>query len=126
MEARAFAPDGKSLVGHVTGPKARFLARFDAATGREVWRQDVRHAGEITSTPDGTLLYNGSPVSSDGPGRWRRLEFATGKPVGAAVDAGYGSEIALRPDFKVIAVGGLTGLVSQWDLTTGKRLDASA
>jgi WD40 repeat protein len=126
MPVLAVSPDGRWLVGQATSPQDRFLARFDTATGKVRWRLNVTQVSELAVTADGSaVLYYGSPIGKSGPNRWRRLDAATGKPIGPETEPEYGHEVALRPDMKRLAVGGFAGHISQWDLTTGRRLDAA-
>ncbi|HKB03183.1 MAG TPA: hypothetical protein VKD90_13235, partial [Gemmataceae bacterium] len=42
------------------------------------------------------------------------------------LDAGYVNTASVRPDGKVLAIGGFHGHITEWDLTTRQPLDASA
>jgi WD40 repeat protein len=124
----AFSPDGKDLVAEISSPVPNHVLRFEAATGKVRWKHETNRAKELAFTPDGSrVFYYGTrgPDRTD-PTLWHWLDAATGKPIGDTLDADYGHEVAVRPDGKVLAVGGFHGHISQWDLTTCKRLAASA
>jgi WD40 repeat protein len=121
----AFSPDGKDLVAEIGAPDR--VVRFVAATGEVKWKYDTVRADELTFTPDGrAVFYWGTAGSRRRSSRWHWLDADTGKPLRLEMDTEYGHSVAIRPDGNVLAVGGLTGLISQWDLTTRKRLDTSA
>ena len=123
----AFSPDGKDLGAVLSNPVPHQVIRFEAATGKVRWSYETDTAKEPAFTADGkTVMYWGTGAGRGDPLRWRRLDAATGKPVGSATDTGNGNEVAIRPDGKVMAVGGFYGHVSQWDLETGKRIDAAS
>jgi WD40 repeat protein len=118
----AFAPDGRDLVV-VAGAG---VVRVEATTGKARWSYASARADELTFTPDGReLRYFGKGENPIDESLWRWLDAASGKPLGRTMDADLG-EVATRPDGKVQAVGGSYGQITQWDLTTRKRLPASA
>jgi WD40 repeat protein len=121
----AFSPDGKDLVAEVSNPVPNHVVRFEATTGKVRWTYEAASAKELAFTADGKAVrYWGTDADQKEMYRWRQLDAATGKPVGRLLDTGSGNEVDVRPDGKVTAVGGFYGHVSQWDLETGKRLDA--
>jgi WD40 repeat protein len=123
----AFSPDGKDLGAVLSNPVPHQVIRFEAATGKVRWSYETDTAKEPAFTADGkAVMYWGTGAGRSDPHRWRRLDAATGKPVGSGTDTGNGNEVAIRPDGKVMAVGGFYGHVSQWDLETGKRIDAAS
>ena len=122
-----FSPDGRELVAEVGSPGPNHVVRFEAATGKVRWTFNTETAKELAFAADGkAVLYWGTAADHKEMYRWRRLDAATGKPVGSGIDTGTGNEVATRPDGKVMAVGGFYGHVSQWDLETGKRSDATS
>ena len=123
----AFSPDGKELVAEVSNPVPNRVVRFEAATGTVRWTYETAAAKELAFAADGKAVrYWGTDADHKEMYRWRRLDAATGKPAGPAIDTGTGNVVAIRPDGKVMAVGGFYGHVSQWDLETGKRIDAAS
>jgi WD40 repeat protein len=122
-----FAPDGTDLVAVVSNPGPNRVIRFEAATGKLRWTFEAERSTELGFTPDGKALrYWGKAAGDRDTYRWHWLDSATGKPLPESMDTGYWHEAAVRPDGRVIALGGLHGHVSQWDLTTRKRLDAAS
>jgi WD40 repeat protein len=120
----AFSPDGKDLVAEISSPGPNHVARFDAESGKVRWKFDTERAKELSFTSDGkSILYHGQGAHQLDPEVWRWRDAATGKSLDRTMDADYGHEVAIRPDGKVLAVGGFHGHISQWDLTTHKRLD---
>src|SRR5262249_6431754 len=124
----AFSPDGKDLVAEISSPGPNHVARFDAETGKVRWTYSTARAAVPGFTSDGqSILYHGQAVNRHDPEVWWWLDAATGKPLDRTMDADYGHAVTIRPDGKVLVVGGFHGHISQWDLTTYKRLeDASA
>jgi WD40 repeat protein len=122
-----FSPDGTELVALIYTNPGYNIARLDASTGKVKWKYATFRADDIAFSADGkSVFYFGSAGIRAEAGRWHWLDAETGKQLGQVMDAGYGHSIALLPDRKVLALGGSDGLISQWDLTTRKRLDASA
>ncbi|HKB02356.1 MAG TPA: PQQ-binding-like beta-propeller repeat protein [Gemmataceae bacterium] len=120
-----FSPDGKDLVAEIGSPDC--VARFDATTGKVRWKHPTGRGDELNFTADGkAVFYWGTVDNRPAVSRWHWLDADTGEPLGLTMDAEYAHSVAVRPDGKLLAVGGLGGLVSQWDLNTRKRLDASA
>jgi WD40 repeat protein len=117
-----FSPDGKDLVIVDRGD----IIRLDAATGEERWRHFESLAQSPVFAADGlTVRYFGTAGDAEPRFAWRWLDAKTGKPLDRILHADHGLT-ADSPDGKVMAVGGYSGHISQWVLTTGKRLDASA
>ena len=111
-----FSPDGKTVVAYVSHSGPARVTLFDAETGAVRWNHEVIGTARLRFTADGReILFL--------KGRWHRLDSATGKPVGNAMGAEYGHDVAMRPDGKVLALGGYHGHISQWDLVTHKRID---
>jgi WD40 repeat protein len=111
--ARAFMPDGRSLV-LATGKAIRIV---DALTGRSR-RTLVVHRGEVFGpvvTPDGKTL-----VSAGTEATIRFWDLVTGKER-HHIDGDYGFAdcLALSPDGKTLASGGWPGVVRLWDMGRG-------
>ncbi|HJZ92482.1 MAG TPA: WD40 repeat domain-containing protein, partial [Gemmataceae bacterium] len=123
----AFSPDGKDIVAEISSPGPNHVARLDAESGKVRWKFDTERAKELRFTSDGqSILYQGQAGGRLDPEIWRWLDAATGKPLDRTMDADYGHTVTIRPDGKVLAVGGFHGHISQWDLRTRKRLDDSS
>jgi WD40 repeat protein len=124
----AFSPNGKDLVAEVAVPGPNGVARFDPATGAERWRFVTGgRARGLAFTPDGReVRYWGNGGSREDPEVWRWLDAATGKPVHRTLDTGTVCDTTVSQDGKLLAICDYHGHISQWDLTTCKRLDASA
>ena len=118
----AFSPDGKDLVASVHAGSDADVIRFDAATGKERWKFRTHSAHDLFFTTDATaILYFGPERVRDDAYRWHWLDAATGKLLDQRMDTGW-SVVDVRPDGKVMAIGGFHGLVTLWDLATRKRL----
>jgi WD40 repeat protein len=118
--ALAFSPDGKDVVAAVG---SRVL-RCEVATGRLGWEFEASAARRLWWAPDGkTVVYWGCRPGNTDPNCWHLLDATTGKHLGRAIDVGRWAESAPRPDGRVLAIGSYAGHITQWDLTTQKRLD---
>jgi WD40 repeat protein len=101
--------------------------RFDAATGKEKWTIPAGRAKDLTFEQDGkSIRFYGHIDESEQNECWRWLDADTGKPLPRTMEAEHGYSHAIRPDGKVIAIGGYYGHIAQWDLQTRNQLDASA
>jgi WD40 repeat protein len=121
----SFMPDGSEIVACVNardGGETQ-VVRFAATNGDTRWISRMQSAGKLFVTATGSaVVYFGRPRKSNEPYRWHWLDAATGKALDRSMDTGW-QEPALRRDGKVLALGGQYGHISQWDLTTRKRLD---
>lgn len=107
----AFAPDGKHLFAAVDNHSLRC---WDAATGREVWKND-HWARLVAVSPDGKLL--ASDTYQDGP--LRLWDAATGAAV-ATLDGGtrvWSRQVGFSPDGRTVAHGRNDGVLL-WDVGT--------
>ncbi|HJT78769.1 MAG TPA: WD40 repeat domain-containing protein, partial [Gemmataceae bacterium] len=111
----AFAPEGRLLAacGHREGLGAgqHFLGLWDADTGREVRRLEMR-GGAPALSPDGRLV--AALAFKDQVRLW---EVATGKPYFAFTSPDAASRLAFSPDGKTLACAGRIAL---WEVASGK------
>jgi WD40 repeat protein len=122
----AFSPDGEDLVAAVHAKGDTDVTRFEAGTGKVRWTYPTESAHDLFFNRDGSaVVYFGPARDRRDPYQWHWLDAATGKSLGRSMDTEW-QEAALRPDGKVLALGGRLGHVTQWDLTTRKRLDAAS
>jgi WD40 repeat protein len=119
----AYTPDGKDLVARVNSRNGNetHVVRFEAASGDARWTFPSDSATEFVVTAK-AVAYFGRPRLSNEPYRWHLLDAANGKPLDQTMDTAW-QKPAVRPDGQVLALGGRHGHISQWDLTTRKRLD---
>lgn len=117
----AFSPDGRTLIGESSHPWPKHLVRLDAQTGAVRWTHPADHADDSFLTPDGKSVVYFGKLAGPNPHMWHWLNAATGRPLHRRLDTGPG-RAAVRPDGRVLAVGGSDGLISQWDLESGRRL----
>jgi WD40 repeat protein len=122
----AFSPDGKELAAVVSQTDSTYVGRFDAATGTARWKHAILVAHNLVFAGDGKAIFWQGQTTLGSRVRWHGLDAATGRPLGRAPETGDVNAWTLNPAGNVLAIGGYAGLVSLWDLTTGKRLDASA
>jgi WD40 repeat protein len=123
VSCMAFSRDGKWIVVSEFFVKAKVYTSkaelLDAAAGQEV-RTLVSHHWEI----------DGVAISRDGhwfaTSNWDRkvrlLEFPSGKEVRDFESAGKPRCVAISPDAKIIASGGLDATVSLWDCQGGSEI----
>jgi WD40 repeat protein len=139
-----FSPDGADLIAVSNKPGTKRLLRLDAATGKVRWECQTGFARDLTVTADGgAVIYRGVDREEKYSDHWHWLDATTGKPTGTVLDVGNASAspraavaavslewpacpVGWRPDGRAFALGGQDGLIAQWDLTTRKRLPASA
>lgn len=127
LQRMVFSPDGKDIVAEASRPDPNHVIRFDAATGKVRWKFQAIRASELAFTADGkAVMFWGYVKVSGDHYSWRLLDAETGKLKPGTMYTGYGNSVAVRPDAKVAALGGYLGHISQWDLTTRKRLDDSS
>lgn len=116
----ALSPDGKELVVLLFDPQQ--IAGIEIATGTERWTTPVGNAGLPAFTADGkSVRYWGQGKDRSDSYKWRWLDAVTGN-LQSTLDLGIGNEDAFRADDKIMALGGLWGHISQWDLSTRRRL----
>jgi WD40 repeat protein len=113
--AKAFTPDGRSLVLSLTEQSERDarneLIVLDAGTGRVLARHALATStGSIEATSDGTAVVTGTGTVYD-----LRTGKATGPGFGRA-----GQVVAVSPTEPLLALG--SGTVELWDLTKGAEL----
>lgn len=121
-----FTPDGGDLIAHAKGSE---LIRIDGTNVEIVWsRKALRFEYPLFLDAGKQLLFWGFGHDGDPRFVWHTLDASTGKSVSPPMEAELGP-IALRPDGKVIAIGGLgggfksAGLISQRDLATRRRIE---
>ena len=119
----AFSLDGKWIVVGEAFVKAKVYTGkaelLDAVEGREV-RALVSHHWEVVSVAfsrDGKWF-----VSSNWDRKVRLLEFPSGNQARDFESASKPRCVAISPDSKIIASGGLDSTVSLWDRVEGKEL----
>ncbi|HEX3150706.1 MAG TPA: WD40 repeat domain-containing protein [Gemmataceae bacterium] len=121
-----FSPDGKTAVAENRDPWPPHLVAFDAETGTIQWSCKTDQARDLIFTPDGKAVIYRGRFGNDNNHMWHWVDAATGRHMYRAMDAGFGYEVAVRSDGNVLAVGGYHGQITQWDLTTRKRLEIAS
>jgi WD40 repeat protein len=119
-----FSPDGKWIVvgeGFVTS-KVIYTGKvelLDAAEGQDV-RTLATHHWEVVRL---ALSRDGNSLAScNWDRKVRIMEFPSGKPVGEYESTSKPLSVAISPDSKIIASGGMDSAVSLWDRGGGKKL----
>ncbi len=123
VSCMAFSPDGKWIVIGEDFTKAEIftgkIELLDAVAGQEV-RALATHHWEVESiaiSRDGRWL-----ASSNWDRKVRVMEFPSGNQVREFESPSKPRCVAISPDSKVIASGGLDATVSLWDREGGKDL----
>jgi len=120
------SPDGKEIVASIDEAESSHLVLFEAATGKIRWRHKTSFSNQPMFVADGSrICYFGADPSSRTVYAVYWLDAATGKRMPQVMLADH-RETALRPDGKVLAAGGLDGLVCQYDLESRTRLDGAS
>jgi RNA polymerase sigma factor (sigma-70 family) len=118
VRAPRFSPDGKTIA---SSGSDNTLAVWDAATGRELWRQTMadNNPHGICFAPDGKTLFAGG----SGENHVTVWEAATGKLV-RRFEAAKGGHLvlAITPDGKTLAATDSWGACRLWDVASGKPL----
>jgi WD40 repeat protein len=116
LQALQFAPDGKTLLVRDGGQNLRLI---ETATGKDLRQTTGRSPFGVFSdafTPDGRLLVsaNADQIHVE--------DVAKGKAVRDFPARHFGvTALAVSPDGKVLATGGVNNLIRLWDLATGKE-----
>jgi WD40 repeat protein len=136
--AFSFSPEGKHLIAGIVNPPNNRIVMLDATSGKEIWRRSVYDALHVAFVNGGReAVYYGMDQESRHPRCWSWLDAASGKPTGTILEPGtepllqpHGgippTAIAWQSNGRILATGTRFGLITQWDLTTRKRLPASA
>jgi len=121
----SFAPDGKTLAV----ANYHRVVLLNAANGTEVNRLEAGRARQVVFAPDGKSVWGGGggePVfgNKEEPATIRRWDLGTGTAV-QTFETGPGMllALALSPDGKTLASGGMGIGPTLWDTTTGKATD---
>src|SRR5262245_14704114 len=121
-----FSPDGNEIVASVDETESSHLIRFDAVTGKIRWRHKTSFSNRPIFVADGSqICYFGADPSARTLFALYWLDAMTGKRLPHIMIADY-RETALRPDGKVLATGGLDGMICQYDLKSRTRLDEAS
>jgi WD40 repeat protein len=120
----AYTPDGSRVVISHFGPGIRV---WDTVTGQLVHyltREDSEGLGVVALvvSPDGTLLAANSSVSLE-QGRVSLWELTSGTFIrDLPTETGNVLTVAFSPDGRLIAAGGITGVVHLWEAATGREI----
>jgi len=120
-----FAPDGKKLLGHNL---LRKLCVWSVPAGEPLHRIELPFTRLATTafSPDGTSVVVTSATGDHSGLDTHVIELATGKELRGFRTYPVSIALAFSPDGKTLAVGIGSGVISQWEFATGKRLAASA
>jgi WD40 repeat protein len=118
----AFTPDGKTLAtsGHASQGDNNAVRLWDIASGKEICCLGNYHpgGGAMVIAPDGKTLITVRSATAldcwDLPTRKLRLTIKAKRGVPLA--------LAVSPDSKLLAAGGLAERATVWDLRTGKQV----
>jgi RNA polymerase sigma factor (sigma-70 family) len=115
----ALSPDGRTVLVHDKA-NSELLAR-DRASGKLLWKRISGGAYSITFSPDGQSLIQSSYAHTA-----CLLAATTGADGVTFAGMVETTATAFRPDGKVVALGSISGTISLFDPTSGRRLDPSA
>jgi WD40 repeat protein len=125
--ALAISPDGKDVLYESNTDAVLELVRREITSGKVLWRLAIVIGNFLAFSADGkTARFYGRVESEPLDERWRWVDLGTGKLLPQTLDPEYANDLALRPDGKILALGGFDGRISQWDLATRQRLDSAS
>jgi RNA polymerase sigma factor (sigma-70 family) len=124
----SFAPDGAALA---VATYQRVVV-LDATTGRETHRLEPGRARQVAFAPDGKSVWVGCDggdgfARGKGPGKLVRWDLGTGTAVQTFETVpDLFLSLAVTPDGKTLASGGVSAGPFLWDAATGKATDLGA
>ena len=117
----AFTPDGS---GVILGGNSRLPARFNTATGQQVWVAELppkksrydQHLSGVAVSPDGKVV---AAALSNSGAPFHLLDAATGAALGQLTEpATHGEAVAFSADGKWLATAARGTAVVVWDVAT--------
>jgi WD40 repeat protein/serine/threonine protein kinase len=114
----SFSPDGKQLVVSSSSPPAFNV--YDAETGRETFS----HQGpeEVMYVMSARFSPNGKRLAASDDHAIRIWDLATHEVVMVCPCESPGFDPVYSPDGRLVARGGIDGIVELWDTATGRKV----